>query len=244
MDNVTQSHKLGFETWVPANSSRFFLSREEALNQPKAKINLVYDLQEFYIRNSCYDPTLIKYDQHYCTSVSTLSIDNGSPTQKYFQEKITKFIEPNSLIIEIGCGQGEFVNFLTRKGYSVKGYDPVLCKQSRNLIKKFWDSTEPPADLFILRCVLPHIQNPFEFLNEIVLNSPNCKILIEYQNIKWAIENSLFYQISHDHVNLFMKKDFENRYEIISEGSFMNNEWNWVLINLKNTTPPPTHTTL
>jgi hypothetical protein len=89
-----------------------------------------------------------------------------------------------------------------------------------------------------MRCVLPHIPNPWDFLVDIMNCNPDSYFLVEFQNLDWIIENKLWWGISYDHVNLFTIQDFKNRFKVEMSGVFGKGEWNWVLfksqkINLK-----------
>jgi hypothetical protein len=84
---------------------------------------------------------------------------------------------------------------------------------------------------FIMRCVLPHIVNPFIYINNLFLRSPKSKIYIEFQKLEWILENKSWVSISHDHVNLFTIEDFERRYNIIESGTFARGEWGFVLFS-------------
>lgn len=87
-----------------------------------------------------------------------------------------------------------------------------------------------PADLFVMRCVLPHIPDPWSFLLRIAERHPNSLVLVEFQRLEWILEQGIWYQISHDHVNLFSIADFEAWFDVVDSGTFGNGEWGWVLV--------------
>jgi hypothetical protein len=89
-----------------------------------------------------------------------------------------------------------------------------------------------------MRCVLPHIQSPWKFLNQIFLSAPQAMVLIEFQRIEWILEQQIWYQVSHDHVNLFSLNDFNKRYKVFDSGTFSNGEWGWVLIGQTDPSTP------
>lgn len=214
---------------VPANSSRYFENYFDALRQPKGRIHLVWDEENRIIVNKDYAPALIKYDSQYCTTVSALGMNYTIPTLSYIHQILNQ-ISGSPIVIDIGCGQGEFVLALRDIGIDAWGFDPVVRNRSQFLEKKYWEPADRAGDLYVLRCVLPHIENPWEFLSQIWISSPHASVLIEFQRAEWALEHRLWYQISHDHVNYFSIKDFSERYEVKSSGQFSNGEWGWVLI--------------
>lgn len=220
---------------VPANTSRFFLERYDALNQPLGTIQLVKSDSNL-IQNIEYNSKLIKYDEQYCTTNSGIDTEYSIPSLRYFKRILSK-LKTDPVIIEIGCGQGEFVSELVRLGITAHGYDPVLRTENSFLHKKNWNGSEPPADLYILRCVLPHIQNPWSFLGELNSCSDSALVLVEYQRLEWILQHGIWYQINHDHTNLFTLSDFEERYSVLDAGTYANGEWEWVLIQPKNIVP-------
>jgi len=231
---LTEVHS---ELDVPSNCSRYFDTSEEAICQPRAKVQLILDQKYKFVRNQLYDPLLIRHDKYYCTS-NSFHLEESIIAVKL----IPDFFLPNTQIIEIGCGQGEFVRKLENLGLLVFGYDPVCKINSKNLHQIYFKPAQhieknSLKKLFVMRCVLPHIQQPFEFLNEIFFYEPDAKILIEFQIIEWILSNTAWHQLSHDHVNYFSMNSFDLEFTVINKGVFADQEWGWVLISQKKKDP-------
>lgn len=222
---------------VPANSSRFFRNHSEAVDQALGKIHLVWNLEDEIVVNYEYDVNLIKYDSQYCTSVSAIGTTYSIPTLTYI-EQVLQFVKKSPVVIDIGCGQGDFVFELRSRGIDALGFDPVVRSISPFLYSKYWEISDKTGDLYVMRCVLPHIQNPWQFLNQIADSNPEALVLIEFQRVEWILEQRIWYQISHDHVNLFSSNDFLRRYRVVDAGTFSNGEWGWVLINPSDSKKP------
>jgi len=218
---------LGRPIEVPANASRFFKESSEAISAPTGVIQLA--IQDGLIFNRSFNQDLIVYDDQYCTTVSSLEVLYTLPILGYL-DSIFDLYDFSPRIIDIGCGQGELVKNLRDRGFEAFGFDPVSRTDSEFITKSLWTPTDANADLFILRCVLPHISSPWEFLDDLFLANPNARVLIEYQRIEWSIQEKIWYQFNHDHVNQFQLENFENRYNILMAGDFSNGEWQWVLI--------------
>jgi hypothetical protein len=221
---------------VPGNVSRLFVTRQEALQQKTAKIDLVLDeANGRHLHNRLYDSSLISHDLNYCTS-------NDSHLKESLSviEKIQGFIHSLQYprIVDIGCGQGEFVDELKSMNFHAFGYDPVLRRESEYLYRKYFEQSDiadysDNAVLFTMRCVLPHIEKPWDFLDQLLdsgLGERKKFAYIEYQQTEWIAKNGIWQQISHDHVNLFTRVDFENRYKVLNTGEFANGEWRWILV--------------
>jgi len=140
-------------------------------------------------------------------------------------------------VIDIGCGQGEFVKKLRKIKVNALGFDPVLRKPTDFLYRQYFDPAvnhfDHPNIIFVFRCVLPHIQNPFDYLNELFEVNPNAKVYIEFQDTDYLTDNTIWSQIHHDHVNYFNIDSFDKYYDITSKGYFSNGEWAYVLISRK-----------
>jgi SAM-dependent methyltransferase len=219
------------ELETPANGARFFKTRKLALEAPAGKVRFDWNEEDPYLYNSAFDPSLIRYDEHYWTCASDLKGLATVPTLDYLPEILGRYFNSNPSIIDIGCGQGEFVEALRKVGVEASGYDPVAREDTSYVFKRYWQPTDPPADLYVMRCVLPHISDPWAFVQSVARSSPNGLVLIEFQRSEWVLENDLWYQISHGHVNYFSVLDFESRYDVVHQGEFSDGEWGWVLID-------------
>jgi hypothetical protein len=218
---------------LPANSSRLFKTSKEAKVQPLGKLELGIHPNGHHVFNTSFDLSKIHYDFNYITEDTF----HFHQTLEYFLG-LSKFLQRFDRFIEIGCGQGEFVEYLRAKGFNAFGFDPALNHSKKYLFNSLWSLSEENQQLnlevnntlYIMRCVLPHVPDPFEFLDSIFEKHPSSAVLIEFQNKEWIEQKKLWPQISHDHVNIFSKHDFENRYTITTSGDFSNHEWTYVLL--------------
>jgi SAM-dependent methyltransferase len=182
---------------------------------------------------------LIKYDKHYLTNDAF----QLNQTLSY----LIPFLNKNKYrsFIDIGCGQGELVEYLRHSGRGESvGFDPTYKGKDKYIIKDYYNeknlrkllrSEFKEPKLFILRCVLPHIKDPFKFVDKIFEDHLKSNILIEFQNLNWIFKNRIFSSISHDHVNYFSLDSFNNKYDVKSKGTFSSGEWSYVLLGKKYT---------
>lgn len=227
---------------APANASRLFETIDEALCQPIGEIQLAASSEHDYIYNSAFKISQIRYDLNYCTS----NIFHLKESKEYIGRLLPKLAIFNSFV-EIGCGQGEFVAYLNSVGFDAVGFDPVLKQPTNSCFNQLWSFSNeqdllPDIDalntLYIMRCVLPHIPEPYSFLDSIFEQHPNAGVLIEFQRREWIEQNKVWPQISHDHVNIFSEDDFKRRYSVLDSGIFSNNEWTYVLFTNRPSPPP------
>jgi hypothetical protein len=100
------------------------------------------------------------------------------------------------------------------------------------LIPEYFEPGRESADVFVMRCVLPHIPQPWPFMDRLRQCHPGSLVLIEFQRLEWILQEHIWYQLSHDHVNLFELADFTSRFDVLEHGSFSAGEWGWVLVRL------------
>jgi hypothetical protein len=151
-----------FSGLVPSNASGFFESRGSAIEQEPGRIEIAYS-EQGYLFNSAFRPELIALDENYMTQVTDLNFSTVVPTLGYFKEACHGLLESGDTIVDIGCGQGEFVSALRTEGFDAHGFDPVLKTPSPFLHPHFWEPGLIEAKLFVMRCVLPHFYDPWNF---------------------------------------------------------------------------------
>lgn len=227
---------------VPGNSSRSFQTYLEAVTQPRGWFQFGWTPEDPYLRNTKYEAGLIQFDRAYCTAVCGIDGSNSIPTLDYFFDSVLPIMERPTRVTDVGCGQGEFVRALRDQGVEAVGFDPVLQESCSYLFAELWSADlTPDTNLIVMRCVLPHIADPWSFLAEVATQQSSAIVLIEFQRIEWIIDNCCWYQFCHDHLNQFSIDDFVNRYSIIKSGQFGNGEWGWVLFDPKSYRPSFSH---
>lgn len=220
-----------FSQSVPANLGRSFRDRSSALEQIQAHVLLSEDPKGL-VYNSCFEPDLIQWDANYLT---TNASNQGAWSLEIASNivAITSPASPNANFVEIGCGQGEVVRGLRALGYTCLGFDPAMKKPGEGLYKNIYIPGESRLsmipDVFIMRCVLPHLTKPDDVLNQILKVYPEALIYVEYQDFSATVDSGAFWQISHDHVNYFTAKWFEQTFNLVDSGT-ISGEWSWVLV--------------
>jgi 2-polyprenyl-3-methyl-5-hydroxy-6-metoxy-1,4-benzoquinol methylase len=139
-------------------------------------MNKYFNGQDLYLRecNSCkliyYDPAPIGDGEFYAQLQENIK-------GYYLKEKedyviAAAFIQPTDNVLEIGCGEGFFTNYLKGNNYTGLEYNESAIIEAQNkglnVIKKDIDSfAENNAEAFDLVCyyqVLEHVEKPHEFI--------------------------------------------------------------------------------
>ncbi len=160
-----------------------------------------------------------------------MTISHSPQMRAYQLAQASKFVQRYNLIgkrvIEIGCGDGNYLGYLRDLGTVSVGIEPSAAFRDLAISKGFnvfsgyvsCDHLIPksPYDAFVTRQVLEHVPDPHQFLQGIRLSmTENAVGLVEVPSLEQAIENSRFYDFFSDHLNYFSQRTL--RYALESNG--------------------------
>ena len=122
-------------------------------------------------------------------------------------------------IVDVGCGQGEFLTYLAKagpadEGPSLFGFDPAWRGEDGQgpaggrVYRRLFDETEAldgaPADLIVSRHVIEHIPDPVAFLTTLRrCAGPQTRLAIETPDIDWILRTGAFHDFFYEHCSLF-----------------------------------------
>ena len=205
---------------------------EQALSAAQGPVNLAFCGQCGFIYNLAFDQSLVEYSAAYENS-----LDFSPRFQEYSQalaQRLTERYELyNKNIIEIGCGQGDFLRKLQRLGNNhAIGFDPAHDPAQKNreqhdtrlrVVRERYSTVhgQYPADFICCRHVLEHIPDPLDFiriLRRTIGEKEKCVIYIEVPNSLYTLKHMGIWDIIYEHcsyfileslVNLLIRADFE-----------------------------------
>ncbi len=180
--------------------------REKDNKKYLAPVTLEFNTKLKFLENKSFNVDLINYSKNYENSQA---FSNKFRTHMLeVLELLKKNFAKNSRIIEIGCGQGDFLEMVQSDGYfKIRGYDASYNGRNKLIKKKYLNkNTKLKADLVVLRHVLEHIAKPYDFLLMLKKIFGKTKIFIEVPNYDWIVSNQSFFDITYEHVNYFSKK--------------------------------------
>jgi SAM-dependent methyltransferase len=201
---------------TPVHSVLLLPTREEALNFPKGDIALGFCHTCGFIANIAFDPGLHEYSSRYEAT------QGFSPTFNAFHQNLaTHLIERydlhNKEIIEIGCGQGEFLSLLCELGGNRGvGFDPAYVSERSQsqasdritFISDFYSEkyASYQADFVCCKMTLEHIQKTAEFISTVrrtVRHRAETIVFFQVPNVTRILRELAFWDIYYEHCSYF-----------------------------------------
>jgi SAM-dependent methyltransferase len=161
---------------LPVECNRLWETKAAAEAAARANMRLSFCGACGHLFNSAFDPSLMDYSTAYDTSLHA-----SARFRDYADALAVRLIERYGLsqkrIVEIGCGQGEFLDLICAKGANRGfGFDESYAPEGRiasrtNLVfeNAYFSNahTDLNGDFLYARHVLEHLENPVDFLREI-----------------------------------------------------------------------------
>lgn len=216
---------------VPVHSVLVLRTREEAVNYSTGDIELGLCSSCGFISNVVFDASLHQYSSEY------ESTQSYSPAFNIFHRNLARqLIERYDLrgkdIIEIGCGQGEFLTMLCEMGGNRGvGFDPAIrtpsaydsqrpCSKASDatvLVKDFYseDYAEYHADFVCCKMTLEHIPNTAEFVSTVyrslaawsagdrTATTADTVVFFQVPDVTRILRERAFWDIYYEHCSYF-----------------------------------------
>ncbi len=198
-------------------------SRTKAIAAPLAQIHLAYCHECGLLYNVAFDRTLMQYSAAYENSLHF-----SQRFRQWAEDTAGRLVQQYQLydkdIIEIGCGQGDFLAILQRLGNNrMLGFEPSYNSKKTGtdfenpaitVIPKVYSKTfsSYPADFICCRHVLEHIDRPLEFLKSIrsTIGQRTCVLYFEVPNALYPLEHMGLWDIIYEHCSYFTSESLSN----------------------------------
>ena len=200
---------------VPVHSVMLLRTRRKALNYPKGDIELALCGGCGFITNVAFDARLSDYSTGY-ESTQQFSPTFSSFNHELARNLIDRFDIRGKTIIEIGCGEGEFLSLLCELGDNCGiGFDPAYTgRTSRGesdrltIVQDFYSKKYSAycADLYCCKMTLEHIQDVADFVGSIrkaLGDTEDTVVFFQVPNAAKILGDLAFWDIYYEHCSYF-----------------------------------------
>jgi 2-polyprenyl-3-methyl-5-hydroxy-6-metoxy-1,4-benzoquinol methylase len=203
---------------IPVHSVQLLETREEAVEYPKGNIDLALCHACGFITNRAFQPEVHDYSSKY-EATQGYSATFNTFHQRLAQSLIDQYDLHGKTILEIGCGQGEFLELLCQLGGNQGiGFDPaysiertrVTAKDGITFVQDFYSEiyTNIHADFICCKMTLEHIHQTADFIRTIrqsIGSKTDTVTFFQVPNGKYVFGDTAFWDIYYEHCSYFSK---------------------------------------
>jgi hypothetical protein len=203
---------------VPVYCNVLHGSRGEALSAPRGDIDLRFCNGCGHLFNAAFDPERVDYSVDYENS-----LHYSERFQKYAQSLAEHLIETHGLhgktVIEIACGQGDFLELLCSLGGNRGiGFDPshepgrtgAGSGADVTFIQDYYSEAycDQRADLICCRHALEHIARPADFLGTVrrAIGENATAVFFEVPNALFTVRELGIWDLIYEHCGYFCEQ--------------------------------------
>lgn len=201
---------------TPAHSVLLLDTQEEALSYPTGRIALGLCSHCGFISNTAFDSKLHEYAARY-EATQSFSPTFSAFSRKLAQDLVERYSLHGKSIIEIGCGQGEFLLELCELGGNFgTGFDPAYrgesitseAKDRVQFIADFYSEKYRAyrGDFVCCKMTLEHIPNTLEFMTSVrqsITENPDCVVFFQIPNAEYVLRDTAFWDVYYEHCSYF-----------------------------------------
>ncbi len=203
---------------VPVFCNVLYETRSEALAAPCGQMVLAYCPDSGHLFNASFDARLLDYSPSYENSL------HFSPRFQHFAESladrlIQTYAIRNKQVIDIGCGQGDFLELLCQRGNNTGiGFDPSYdeaqittpANRGFSVVQDLYTEkyADRSADLITCRHVLEHIEDPRSFVDTIrktIGDRAGTTVYCEVPNALFILKDLAVWDLIYEHVSYFSR---------------------------------------
>jgi hypothetical protein len=236
---------LSFETPVPVLCNAFLASEEQARMAPSGFIDLVICRRCTLLWNSAFRPALVDYATNYDNA-----LHHSGVFATYSESLATRLSErygqAAGRIVEIGCGDGSFLDRVCELSGSVgEGFDPSFAQKSRGAFtsprvsiqsRLFAPGDADGATLIIARHVLEHVADPAQFLRMLrdgSVASSSVSVYVEVPSADYMLRKHSFWDLIYEHPTYFTRHSLERLmldagWLVLDSGESFHGQYLWV----------------
>ena len=212
---------------LPTISVALWPDKERARTCARGEIALSGCRSCAFIENVSFDPKLIEYDAKYENALHFSGV-----YRQYAQAEAEALIDRHELrgkrIVEIGCGDAQFLSELCRLGGNTgTGYDPSFVPDAHahpldpgvRVERRYFtaEDVRSAPDLILCRQVLEHIPNPSAFIRTLhkdLEGHSETLLSFEVPNAEHLIRNLSVWDLTYEHCSYFTEPALRRLFQL------------------------------
>lgn len=201
---------------VPVHSVVLLHSRQEAIDFPSGQIVLGFCRGCGFISNVSYDPSLHDYSLNYESTQSCSEIFDTF-AHRVAQDLVNRYDLFGKTILEIGCGQGEFLRLLCDLGRNWGiGFDPAYVEGNSEaaahnritFVKDYYSEkyADQKGDIVVCKMTLEHIQKTSDFVGMVrrsLGDRLDTIVFFQVPDVTRILRELAFWDIYYEHCSYF-----------------------------------------
>jgi hypothetical protein len=214
---------------VPVHQNLVHADRDAALDCARGEIRLGLCRDCGFAFNLAFDPALLTYAGHYDNSQACSGVFS-SYMEGLARELVERWDLHGKRVLEIGSGQGEFLELLCRLGpNSGVGFDPALIGEGPagdgveiELVRELYSERHRgrEADFYCARHVLEHVQHPAELIGAVrgsIGDRARVALFLEVPSVVWILRETAFWDVFYEHCSYWGPDSLAR---LLAEGGF------------------------
>jgi len=206
---------------IPALSCTIWDSVAEAKSCPQGDIDLSLCQTCGLLINTAFEPKLLHYDEAYVASLHHSPLFGRYATD-LANDLIDRYDLHEKLVLEIGCGKGEFLRMMVELGNNRgAGFDPSYeappggeADDRLSFVKEFYTEAhlDLKPDLVIARQLLEHVEGPFEFVSSLrrtIGDRADTVVVFEVPNALDMLQRADMWDVIYEHPIYFTPQALE-----------------------------------
>ena len=212
---------------VPIHSVILVDSRESAFDFQTGDIILGFCNECGYIYNLAYDEKLKQYSSDRYESTQAYSNTFNKFHRNLAEDLIDRFDLHKKSIIEIGCGQGEFLSLLCELGGNTGlGFDPAYIEHNPDdrsseklkFIKDYYSERYAyhESDFIVCKMTLEHIPNPNAFVKMVrrsIGHQRDTIVFFQVPDVTRILREIAFWDIYYEHCSYFSPESLKSLFQ-------------------------------
>jgi hypothetical protein len=206
---------------MPVLCNQLCLSEEAARSVSFGRVEVAFCRDCGHVFNPAFDADKLRYSPHYENSLHCSGM-----FQSYADGLVVELVDRYGLrkkkVVEIGCGQGDFLKSLCAAGDNTGfGFDPSYGggnedpRVTIHSVSFAEIEGKLDADFVACRHVLEHIDRPTEFLRTLVTKlDVGTKVFFEVPNVLFTLRDGGIWDIIYEHCGYFSPSSLTRAFQL------------------------------